>query len=236
VLDLDRFRALTFDCYGTLIDWESGILAAVKPVLAAHGREASDEEILRLYAGLESRIEQEEFRAYRSVLRGVMDGFGERLGFEPDEAERSALGDSLGRWPPFPDTVDALRALKSRFRLGILSNVDDDLFAMTARRLGVAFDWVVTAGQVGAYKPSRRMFEAALARIDLPGEAILHVAQSLHHDVGPAREIGLATVWVHRRQGKSGSGATPEARARPDLELPDLASLVSAMGLDGTTV
>jgi 2-haloacid dehalogenase len=119
--------------------------------------------------------------------------------------------------------------LKSRFRLGVVSNVDDNLFAETAKRLEVEFDWVVTAEQVGDYKPSMRVFEAALVRIALPKSSILHVAQSLYHDIGPAREIGLTTVWVDRRTGKDGFGATPKGRAEAEFEVPDLRSLVAAI-------
>ena len=227
-LDPDRVRALTFDCYGTLIDWESGILSAVRPVLRAHGRDVDDESVLRLYARLESEIERHEFRPYRSVLLGVMDGFGRELGFVPDARQRAALVDSIGAWPPFPDTVGALRALGTRYRLGIVSNVDDDIFSMTAATLQVPFDWVVTAQRVGAYKPSPRMFEAAIERLGVPREAILHVAQSAYHDVAPARALGLATVLVRRR----GSGATPHDPVMADLEVPDLASLVSALRIE----
>jgi 2-haloacid dehalogenase len=127
-----------------------------------------------------------------------------------------------------------LRFLKSRFRLGIVSNVDDDLFAATAGRLEVEFDWVVTAGQVGAYKPSKRVFETALERIGLPKASILHVAQSLYHDIGPAREMGLATVWIDRREGRNGFGATPEGHAEADLTFPDLRSMVAAIDPSAT--
>jgi len=229
MLDFDHFEALTFDCFGTLIDWESGILSAVRPVLAAHGRDLVDGEILRLYAELESGIERQGYQPYRTVLCRVVEGLGEKLGFVPDDVQRSSVADSLGTWPPFSDTVGALRFLKSRFRLGIVSNVDNDLFAETARRLEVEFDWVVTAEQVGDYKPSRRVFEAALDRIALPKTSILHVAQSLFHDIGPAREVGLTTVWVDRRTGKDGFGATPEGCAEAEFEVSDLRSLVAAI-------
>jgi 2-haloacid dehalogenase len=224
----DRVRALTFDCYGTLIDWESGILSAVRAVLDARGRDLDDDSVLRLHARLESDIERGEFRTYRSVLLGVMDGFGRELGFVPDARERTALADSIGTWPLFADTVPSLRALKERYGLGVVSNVDDDIFAMTAATLGVPFDWVVTAQHVGAYKPSPRMFEAAIERIALPREAILHVAQSAYHDVAPARALGLATVLVRRR----GCGATPPSGAAPDIDVPDLAALVSVLGIE----
>ena len=125
----------------------------------------------------------------------------------------------------FPDTVAALARLKTRYQLGVISNVDDDLFAGSARQLGVDFDWVVTAQQVRSYKPSTNNFERALERIGRPRSEILHCAQSLFHDVGPANGMGLATVWVDRRAGKSGTGATPPSSAKPDLTVPDLATL-----------
>jgi len=224
-VDPGRFRVLTFDCYGTLIDWETGILSALRPVLAAHGLSRDDQAILRLYARLESELERGDYLPYRAILRRVVDGFGSELGFVPTSRQRSALDGSIGEWPPFPDTVDALRALAARYRLGIISNVDDDLFAGTAEKLGIPFDCVVTAQQVGAYKPSRRMFETAIARLGADRPTILHVAQSAYHDVVPARRSGLATVLVRRR----GFGAAPPSEAVADLEVPDLASLITAL-------
>jgi len=134
-------------------------------------------------------------------------------------------------WPAFPDSAQALAALQRRYRLAIVSNVDDDLFAASARRLGVAFDWIVTAEQVRSYKPAPAHFLRAIERIGLPRDSLLHVAQSLYHDVAPARSLGLSTVWVNRRLGKAGSGATPAAQAEPDFTVPDLRALASAMGL-----
>jgi len=132
--------------------------------------------------------------------------------------------------PPFADTQPALKALERRFRLAIISNTDDDLFARTNQQLDVAFDWIVTAQQVKSYKPSLNNFRQALARIDLPTKQVLHVAQSLFHDHVPAKQLGLETVWVNRRRGKAGSGASPAADASPDLEVPDLATLVRMSG------
>ena len=134
--------------------------------------------------------------------------------------------------PPFADTQPALKALERRFRLAIISNTDDDLFARTNQQLDVAFDWIVTAQQVKSYKPSLNNFRQALAHIGLPTEQVLHVAQSLFHDHVPAKQLGLETVWVNRRHGKAGSGATPMADARPDLEVPDLATLVTLSGAE----
>ncbi len=162
-------EVLTFDCYGTLIDWESGILTALRPLLARHGAAASDEEILALYGRLEPEAESGGFVPYRTVLGRVVEGFGRHYGLALGGDEADALAASLPGWDPFPDTVPALQALAARYRLGVISNVDDDLFAGTASRLGIAFDWVVTAQSVGAYKPSPRMFEEALRRIRASG-------------------------------------------------------------------
>ncbi|RMF85781.1 MAG: haloacid dehalogenase type II [Nitrospinota bacterium] len=229
MLDFTRYTVLSFDCYGTLIDWETGILEALRPVLSAHHLAVDAEQLLRLYAELESRAESGEYRRYREVLQQVMEGLGERLGFTPSLEERNCLVQSLPHWQPFPDTVEALKAFKNRFRLAIISNIDDDLFAQSARHLQVPFDWVITAEQVRSYKPSLQNFRFALDRIGVPSDQILHVAQSRYHDIVPAQTLGLSTVWVNRRQGKEGEGATPPAQGTPDLEVPDLRSLVTLM-------
>ncbi|HEX5506558.1 MAG TPA: haloacid dehalogenase type II [Thermomicrobiales bacterium] len=225
MLAFDRYTHLTFDCYGTLIDWERGILATLRPLLARHDAMLTDDQILELYGEFEAAAEAGPYQPYRDVLAAVVDGFGARLGFNPTAAERDALAASVGDWPAFPDTVDALHALARRYRLAILSNVDDDLFAGSARRLGVDFAAVITAQQVGSYKPDRRNFRAALARLGVPADRVLHVAQSLFHDIAPAKDLGLATLWVNRRHDRPGFGATPPATARPDLEVPDLRTL-----------
>ena len=231
MLSFDPFEILTFDCYGTLIDWESGIRAALRPVLSAHGVSIADESMLELYAALESQAERGEFVNYKQVLRSVMLGFGRELGFSPTQNEMTCLAESIKDWLPFPDTVESLIALKSRYKLGIISNIDDDLFSSSARHLQVEFEWVITAEQVRSYKPSHNNFKQALARIDAPKERILHVAQSIFHDIVPAQSLGLATVWVNRRQGQSSFGATPPAESQPDLEVPDLKTLVSMIDL-----
>ena len=224
MLDFDRFTHLSFDCYGTLIDWERGILAALRPVLDHHGVALPDEQALELYGELESAAEAGPYRPYRDLLATVVDGFGERLGFVPTADERASLAASVGDWPPFPDTVAALRVLAERFQLVILSNIDDDLFVGSARRLEVPFAAVITAQQVGSYKPDPRNFYTLLERVGAP-DRLLHVAQSLFHDIAPANALGLDTVWINRRHDRPGAGATPPATARPDLEAPDLATL-----------
>jgi 2-haloacid dehalogenase len=158
MLDFDSFKILTFDCYGTLIDWESGIFSALRPILASHGKTVTDFKLLEMYSELEAQAEQGEFHPYREVLQTVVRGFGERLGFAPTDSETRSLPESLAGWKPFPDTVAALRRLKSRYQLAVISNVDDDLFAYSAPRLEVPFDQVITAQQARAYKPSLDIF------------------------------------------------------------------------------
>ncbi len=227
----DGFTHLTFDCYGTLIDWETGILAVLRSVLRCHGRAAEDEALLRLYARYEADEEAGDYRPYRDVLRGVMAGVAESLAFVPTEDDLDALPDSVGRWPPFADTVAALNRLKTRFKLVILSNIDDAMFAETNRLLEVEFDDVVTAQQVGSYKPSHANFEHTLARLRVPREQVLHVAQSIFHDHVPAKTLGFTTVRVNRESRCPGTGVAPPAHAAPDLEVPDLKGLVIAAGL-----
>jgi 2-haloacid dehalogenase len=223
-MDFARKRALTFDCYGTLIDWETGILAAVQPVLRRHQLDIPEEDVLERYAELESAAEAGAYRPYTQILEAVMHGLGQQLGFAPSSADVAALATSVGNWPAFPDSTEALSALKRRFKLAIISNIDDDLFAASNQKLGVEFDWIITAQQARSYKPSINNFKLALERIGLPEDQVLHVAQSLFHDHVPAKSLGLETVWVNRRIAEKGSGTTPIAYAQPDLEVPDMAA------------
>src|ERR1700734_241984 len=225
MLDFARFEILTFDCYGTLIDWETGILAALGRILAAHNQSIDDATLLKLYGDFEQLSEQGEFHPYREVLQSVVRRFGAELGFAPTPEQVRSLPESLATWKPWPDTVAALRQLKSRFRLAILSNVDDDLFALTRPKLEIAFDDVITAQQAQAYKPSLKIFELALSRIQTPAHRVLHVGQSIYHDVVPAQALGLATVWVNRPSARPGVGAVKTALAEPDLEVSSLAEL-----------
>ena len=227
MLDFAAFDALTFDCYGTLIDWETGILEGLRPVAAAHGSERVTTSCWRRFARHEAALEAATYRSYREVLAGAVRGVGADLGFEPSEDEVAAFSASVGDWPAFADSAEALAALQRRFRLGVITNCDDDLFALSNRRLGVEFDWVVTAQQARGYKPNPANFVLAFERIDVPRERILHVAQSLFHDHVPAKALGMTTVWIDRRQGRDGFGATPPAEATPDLVVPDMRSLAA---------
>ncbi|MBV8051945.1 MAG: HAD family hydrolase [Acidobacteriaceae bacterium] len=221
-LNFDRFSVLTFDCYGTLIDWETGILNAIHPILAVHGHVLSDAQVLKIYGELEPR-EQNPYQRYRDVLANIVRGFGQKLGFTISDGEAEQLPASLPNWLPFPDTVPALRELKRRFKLAIISNTDDDLFAATARHLQIEFDDVITAEQAKAYKPSAAPFLLALQRLGQPRQQVLHVGQSIYHDVLPAKSLQLSTALVHRR----GFGATQAVEGEPDITVPDLKTLAA---------
>ncbi|MBW4467338.1 MAG: haloacid dehalogenase type II [Pegethrix bostrychoides GSE-TBD4-15B] len=227
MLDFKRYKVLTFDCYGTLIDWESGILNALRPLLTAHQIQLADDQILTEYAAIEAELEAGAYRPYRQILEGVVEQFGQRFNFQPEPEETAALPDSIQNWLPFEDTVAALRQLQQQYRLVILSNVDDALFAGSAKHLQVAFDDVITAEQIGSYKPALQNFQVMMQRVGLPQDQILHVAQSVHHDIQPASSLGLSTVWVNRRQSQAGAGATPVAEAEADLTIPDLQTLAT---------
>lgn len=225
MLNLNHFKILSFDCYGTLIDWETGILNALKPIALKNKLNLTDEQILNTYAMLETDIESGPYQTYRNVLRQVMIHFADHFDFMLEEAETETLANSVKDWPPFTDTVEALHRLKKKYKLAILSNVDDDLFAFSGKHLKVEFDFIFTAQQIGSYKPSEQNFQHLIDNIDLSADQLLHVAQSIFHDVVPARKKGLATVWVNRRKDKDGFGATPEASETPDLEVPDMKTL-----------
>jgi 2-haloacid dehalogenase len=227
MLDFSRFEILTFDCYGTLINWEDGILRCLHRILAAHSKDTDDATILRLYGDFEANAERGEYRCYREVLQSVVRQFGAQLGFTATNQEACSLPESLREWKPWPDTISALRELQSRFRLAIVSNVDDDLFAATKPQLGVEFDQIITAQQAGAYKPSLKIFELALSRAGVSAHRVLHVGQSLYHDVIPAQSLGLSTVWVNRPSARTGVGAVKAAEGWPDLQVSSLVELAA---------
>jgi 2-haloacid dehalogenase len=229
MLDFSQFQYLSFDCYGTLIDWEHGILGYLRPLLSRKGREVSDGEILNLYSKSEPAEQQLPYRTYHEVLAAVMHDFAREFRVEFSDEEAAGLADSIRDWEPFPDTVSALKRLKSRYKLAILSNIDDDQFAFTAPKLGVEFDCVVTAQQVQSYKPALRNFETLLDRLSIQKSRLLHVAESLFHDVAPARTLGIANVWVNRRQGRP-AAATKLVAVQPDIEVPTVGALADLAG------
>ncbi len=233
-LDFGRFDALTFDCYGTLIDWETGILARLRGSLTPLGVQPSDDELLERFGRAEAAAEAGPYLPYREVLARCLLEVCRGYDVAPTDGAVAAFGASVAGWPAFPDSAAALARLKTRFRLGVITNCDDDLFASSNARLGVEFDWIVTAQSVGSYKPDPRNFHVAFERLGLPRERILHVAQSLFHDHVPAKRLGLATVWIDRRHGRPGFGATPPADVRPDATFHDMASFADAATRSGS--
>ena len=226
-MDFSRFTTISFDCYGTLIDWESGLIPTLRGILAAHGRSLPDSAILQLYGEFEADAESGPYQSYRNVLEDVVRKFGERCGFSPTPAQVRALHESVPAWPPFPDTVAALQHLQKRYQLAIISNIDDDLFAETRKHLGVEFGGVITAQQARSYKPAINNFQLAVRTLSIEPDRLLHAAQSIYHDVIPAQSLRISTVWVNRRSARPGVGAVRAAAGRPDLEVPDLATLAA---------
>jgi len=227
-MNLQGKTVLTFDCYGTLIDWETGIWSVLEPFCARHKKPIGQDALLELFAALEAQAESGPYIPYREVLATVLKGIGTRLGFEVGDHEALAFPDSVGDWPAFPDSAGALASLKKRFKLAVITNCDDDLFAASNERLKVKFDCIITAQQAGSYKPSANNFQLAFRRLGVPRDQILHVAQSLFHDHVPARKLGLSTVWINRRHNMTGSGATMPADVKPDYEFPDMQSFALA--------
>jgi 2-haloacid dehalogenase len=231
---LGDFSVLSFDCYGTLIDWESGIWAALQPLLGKSASKPSRETALAAFARHESAQQAETPRlAYSELLARVHCRLAAQWNVAPDEAAARAFGASVGEWPAFADSAQALAYLERFYRLVILSNVDRASFARSNTRLGVAFAAVYTAEEIGSYKPDPRNFRYMLDRLAEAGhrpDDILHVAQSLFHDHVPANRCALHSAWIDRRQGREGWGATPppEAGAHYDFRFSSLAELVAA--------
>jgi putative hydrolase of the HAD superfamily len=233
-VQLTDFEALSFDCYGTLIDWEAGLSAVLVPWARAHGLDVTEEQLLTEYSAAEAAAEAgHPADLYPDVLARSMRVVGGKLGAEVTAEEAARLAGSVPDWPAFADSHDALAALGTRFKLIILSNVDRASFAGSNARLGVEFTGVITAQDVGSYKPSQRNFDALLseaARLGVGPGKLLHVAQSLFHDHLPAKRAGLPTVWINRRHARPGWGATPEppAPVTPDWEFPSMAAFAAA--------
>jgi 2-haloacid dehalogenase len=229
-----RFRALTFDCYGTLIDWETGIVEVLRPWAERHGIAADDGGLLAAFGEIEARCEGEHPRwLYADILRTVGMDIGGRWGLPGDPALGEAVAHSIERWPAFPDSAGALARLARRYKMVIVSNVDRTGFAHSRPKLGITFDAVVTAEDVGSYKPDPAHFHEAfrqLAAQGVPRDQILHVAQSLYHDHVPAKALGMTTVWINRRAGKEGWGATlpPGTAVKPDAQFATLAAFAAA--------
>jgi 2-haloacid dehalogenase len=234
-MELTDFKVLTFDCYGTLIDWESGIWEALQPMIAAGnvkiGREAALENFARHESAQESATPA---MLYSDLLALVHANMAEEMSAPADAGRDRSFGQSVPAWPAFPDSAKALEYLKQHYKLVILSNVDRASFKASNKKLGVEFDAIYTAEDVGAYKPDPRNFAYLLEHLKddlgLEKKDVLHTAQSLFHDHAPAGRAGLARAWIDRRQGQSGAGATMPLAARPavDFYFPSMAAFVEA--------
>ncbi len=233
-MNLQDFTTLTFDCYGTLIDWESGMVEALKPLTSRVSRPLSRDDILEAHARQEaSQQSWTPAKRYSELLAVVYKRLAEEWGVSVTWEECQAYGNSVGNWPAFPDTAEALRYLKQHYKLVILSNVDNASFALSNKKLGVAFDAIYTAEDIGSYKPSLRNFEYMIAKLETLGVAksqILHTAESLFHDHAPANQVGLTSCWIHRRHEAGGFGATmkPETVPKCEFRFTSLAAFVEA--------
>jgi 2-haloalkanoic acid dehalogenase type II len=233
-MKLSDFKVLTFDCYGTLIDWETGMFEALKPLTSRVGRALSRDEVLEAHARHESYQQiTTPARLYREVLATVYKRLAEEWKVPAAWDECLAYGRSIAAWPAFPDTAEALRYLSAHYKLVILSNVDNESFAHSNKKLGVTFDAIFTAEDIGSYKPSPRNFGYMLDKLGGYGFGkgdILHTAESLFHDHGPANDLGLANCWIHRRHDREGFGATrdPGKMPRYDFRFTSMAALAEA--------
>jgi len=228
MVDYQAYDALTFDCYGTLIDWESGILTGIRTALGADVATATDAELLSEFSKHEHDAEV-PYKGYREVLGLTLRMLASDRGITTTPEQETQFGASVVDWPAFPDSHDALVELQKHFKLVVITNCDDDLFAASEQRLGIKFDEVITAQQVGSYKPNPENFHFAHEKVErtlgITKDRILHVAQSLFHDHAPAKSIGMTTVHISRR----GNGAAPVASATPDQVFPDMKSFASAV-------
>ena len=233
-MNLADYDAFSFDCYGTLIDWEAGIAAVLAPWAQEVGLDLTDEELLLAYAENEAQAERDAPAAlYSAILADAFRRTGAKLGKPVSDEWAEKLGASVPDWPAFPDSTAALTSLSKDYKLIILSNVHHDGWAGSNARLAVQFDKVITAQDVKAYKPAPNHFEAldgALAGLGVPRERLLHVAQSLFHDHVPAKQHGLPSVWINRRHDRPGWGATPEPSGEYsyDLEFPSMEAFAAA--------
>ncbi|UCC83194.1 MAG: HAD-IA family hydrolase [Gemmatimonadota bacterium] len=223
-----HWDTLSFDCYGTLVDWVSGITRAFSDAAASDGIALAAEDVIAAYHELEPQVQSDTYRPYREVLGETALRVAARLGW-PLAAERAGfLAESLPGWPVFADTRSALERLKPRYKLAILSNIDDDLLRATVERIGVEFEWTVTAQQLRSYKPGHAHFLAALERLDGDRGRLLHVAQSKFHDIRPCGELGIDCVWVNRQGEELDEGLEPLHVVK------DLAELVEWLEADGS--
>ena len=232
--DFDRFGAMSFDCYGTLIDWETGIANELRPWAVGNGLDLDDQALIAAHGRYETHVQDEMPSAiYPDILGETLRRVGAELGAPVTEADAAAYGDSVKDWPEFPDTAEALQRLSTKFKLIIASNIDNASFAASKPRLGVEFDAIVTAEDVGSYKPQRGHFDQLFRELDRLGvqrDRHVHVAESLFHDHEPAAALALPSVWIHRRHDKGGTGATatPSGEVSPTWRFTSMAEFADA--------
>ena len=246
MFDPTHYHAITFDCFGTLVDWEAGIVAALSEIFVSCAQPVPDDrELLDLYARFEPAAQRGDYRSYREILAQVTYEIATHYGVDLASGQENLLADSIATWPIYTDTPKALAALHEHYDLAILSNIDRDLFAPVCARLTneYAFDFaaVITSQDTQSYKPAIGHFWQAMQTLKLPGARILHVAQSLYHDIVPAQSLGISTVWINRNgisldatdESNNANGATPAIdlpeNVGPDIQLPDLASLAQLL-------
>ena len=227
--DVKSIDTITFDCYGTLVDWEKGILDFVQDKVALSNADVTGQEILRAYAAAEKQFEGRAYTPYKSVLALTYSTMLEELGFPPSDNDAALFSESVGDWEPFPDTVEALHSLSKTFRLGILSNIDDDLFERSANKLKVDFTFVVTAQQVRSYKPNLNHFRQAISEHSCHAPNWLHVAQSKFHDIAPCNELGIQCVWVERPSINGSEGVAPTSHAKPSWHVQSMREFANAI-------
>lgn len=229
MIDWTQVRALSFDCYGTLINWERGILNALEPWVSRFGAA----KVLAGFGAIEPDLEHANPNwPYRQIVAEVHRQMARELGLEPDDHAAVEFAASIASWPPFPDTIEALKLLKKRFDLYILSNVDEVSISGTLKLLEVPFDGVYTAEQIGSYKPDPRNFDYLLKQLSVRGvrsHEVVHVAQSLYHDHGPAQAAGLHTVWIDRTQGKPGATRLPNPLPQFDMRFETLGDFAASV-------
>jgi len=192
------YKVISFDCYGTLVDWKQGVLKALFSLLDEFQIEMTQEEIFSLFLELDAEIESNSYQSYKKILMDIMSGFSVKLGLNLREDDLLLLSKSLPDWPVYSDTVASLSALKKRYKLAVISNVDNDLFEKTNKKLGIEFDYIITAEDLRSYKPSHNNFIKALEIFDVKKENLLHCAQSYYHDIEPCIQLGIDNVWINR--------------------------------------
>ncbi len=222
---METKEVISFDCYGTLIDWKSGVLDTLVPLFDQYFLDIGQEEIIQLFSRFDRELISGEYMFYRNVLKGIMKNFSQKLNLNLNEYDLLALQDSLQSWKPFEDTVQVLKTLKNKYRIAIISNVDNDLFEASNLLLEVKFDYVITSENCRSYKPSPTNFIQALKTFDVPANRVLHIAQSLYHDIIPTNELGVDNVWVNRYQDQP----PVDPLETPGRTLPDLKSLLQLL-------